>query len=88
LKAIPRSALQPLNKIFGPNTFTKFGDKQGKIVLAQILPYVMGGAIGGGYGFATAWPLIGASRRAFGPPKTAFDADDAGTGAYGDAREE
>lgn len=73
LKRIPGDALKPLNNVFGNNFFTKVGDKQGIVVLAVVLPYVFGAAIGGGYSFVTTWSLIGASKLAFGKPKPEFD---------------
>lgn len=72
LKAIPGSALKPFNDVLGRHFITKSGDKQGVIVLAKVLPYVMGAVIGGGYSFATAWSVILATRLAFGPPQPAF----------------
>ncbi len=75
LKHIPALALKPLNNMFGDNFFTKVGDKQGIVVLAKVLPYAFGAALGGGYSFVTTSSVIGATRLAFGPPKAAFDDD-------------
>ncbi len=75
LKRIPGDALRPLNNVFGNNFFTKAGDKQGIVVLAVVLPYIFGAALGGGYSFVTTWSLIATSKLAFGEPKPEFDDD-------------
>lgn len=75
LKTIPGSALKPFNDVLGHHFITKTGDKAGIIVLAKVVPYVYGAAIGGGYSFATTWSIIGASKLAFGKPKPVFEDD-------------
>jgi hypothetical protein len=82
LDAIPGKALKPLNLVMGPNFFTKSGNT-GVVVLAHVLPYAMGGAIGFGYSFAATLPVIATTRAAFGPPKLAFS--DYAAGTAGDA---
>lgn len=76
MNAIPGSALKPINNVLGENFVTKYGDKEGIIVLAKVIPYAMGAAIGGGYSFVTTYAIIRASRLAFGKPKPAFDLED------------
>jgi hypothetical protein len=83
LKAIPGSALKPINALVHQNFITKSGPT-GTIVLDTVLPYVLGAAIGAGYSFATTSSVIAASRLAFGPPKPAFDDEVLEEGAAAD----
>lgn len=72
LKAIHGSALKPINDLVHSRFITLTGPT-GTIVLANVLPYALGAAIGASYSFATTSAVIGATRLAFGPPKAEFD---------------
>lgn len=73
LNAIPGSSVRQLNKYIGVNFVTKFGTKQGIIVLGKVVPFGFGALIGGGANFMVARTIIGASRRAFGEPGAGFE---------------
>ena len=63
---VPASTLKPINKVLGRNFVTKYGTKQGIIVLGQVVPFGFGAGIGGGLSALLAWGAIRAARRAFG----------------------
>lgn len=65
---VPVETLREINKILGRNFFTKYGTKQGIIVLGRVAPFGIGAVIGGGANAALAALTVKASRRAFGPP--------------------
>ena len=45
---VPTSTLKQINKVLGTNFVTKYGTKQGIIVLGRVVPFGIGAAIGGG----------------------------------------
>lgn len=65
---VPASTLTQINKVLGKNFVTKYGTKQGIIVLGRVVPFGIGAVIGGGANLVLAETAIRASRRAFGPP--------------------
>lgn len=65
---VPLETLRQINKILGKNFITKYGTKQGIIVLGRVAPFGIGALIGGGANAAMATLAVKASRRAFGPP--------------------
>lgn len=69
---VPVSTLRQINAILGRHFVTKFGTKQGIIVLGRVAPFGIGAAIGGGANAALAALAVRASRRAFGPPPTSW----------------
>ena len=69
---VPAETLRQINKVLGRNFVTKYGTKQGIIVLGQIAPLGIGAVIGGGVSAAMAAVTVKASRRAFGPPPTSW----------------
>ncbi|MEU8347496.1 hypothetical protein AB0C74_37840 [Spirillospora sp. NPDC048832] len=69
---VPVETLRQINKILGKNFITKFGTKQGIIVLGRVAPFGIGAVIGGGANAAMASLTVRASRRAFGPPPPAW----------------
>ncbi|MCC9704607.1 hypothetical protein E4N62_04665 [Streptomyces sp. MNU76] len=64
---VPVETLRQINKILGPHFITKYGTKQGIIVLSRVAPFGIGAVIGGGANAALAALAVRASRRAFGP---------------------
>lgn len=64
---MPLETLRQINKVLGPNFVTKYGTKQGIIVLGRIAPLGIGAVIGGGANAALAALAVRAGRRAFGP---------------------
>ncbi|MEV4481693.1 hypothetical protein [Micromonospora coxensis] len=69
---VPIETLRQINKILGKNFITKYGTKQGIIVLGRVAPFGIGAVIGGGANAAMAALAVKASRRAFGPPPTSW----------------
>lgn len=67
VNGIPASQLKAINKVLGHNFVTKYGTKQGVIVLGRTVPFGIGMAIGGGANALASHGVIRASHRAFGP---------------------
>lgn len=68
VSAIPMSTINRINKVLGPRFITKYGTRQGVLVLGRELPFGIGAVIGGGGNFALAKMAIAGAERAFGPP--------------------
>ncbi|TDB88189.1 hypothetical protein E1264_12320 [Actinomadura sp. KC216] len=64
---VPVETLRQINKVLGKNFITKYGTKQGIIVLGKVAPFGIGAVIGGGANAALASLTVRAGRRAFGP---------------------
>ena len=64
---VPMTTLKQINKVLGKNVITKYGTKQGIIVLGQVAPFAIGAVIGGGANATVATLAVRAARRAFGP---------------------
>lgn len=69
---VPVETLRQINKILGQNFITKYGTKQGIIVLGRVVPFGIGAVIGGGANAALAALSVRAGRRAFGPPSPSW----------------
>ncbi|MGC5377502.1 hypothetical protein ACPXB1_03360 [Micromonospora sp. DT68] len=69
---VPAQTLRQINKILGKNFVTRYGTRQGVIVLGRAAPFGIGAVIGGGANAALATLAVRASRRAFGPPPTSW----------------
>ncbi|WP_421677341.1 hypothetical protein [Streptomyces sp. LaBMicrA B280] len=70
---VPVETLRQINKILGKNFVTKYGTKQGIIVLGRVAPFGIGAVIGGSANAAIATLAVRASRRAFGPAPMSWD---------------
>ncbi|PWJ26222.1 hypothetical protein ATK17_2369 [Branchiibius hedensis] len=71
VQAIPMSSIKQVNKVLGHNFVTKYGTKQGVLVLGKQVPFGVGAAIGGVGNAAFARFTIRSAKRAFGPaPET------------------
>ncbi|MER7038510.1 hypothetical protein [Streptomyces microflavus] len=70
---VPVETLRQINKVLGKNFVTKYGTKQGIIVLGRVAPFGIGAMIGGGANAAIGALAVRAARRAFGPPPTSWD---------------
>lgn len=64
---VPAAQLKQINKVLGPHFITKYGTKQGIIVLGKVVPFGVGAAIGGTANLVFAEMAVRASQRAFGP---------------------
>lgn len=65
---IPNSTIKAVNKLLGPRFITKYGTKQGILVLGKQIPMFIGvgvGAVGNG---AFGWFVIRSARKILGPP--------------------
>ncbi|MEU6963007.1 hypothetical protein [Streptomyces chrestomyceticus] len=71
---VPVETLRQINKILGKNFVTKYGTKQGIIVLGRVAPFGIGAVIGGGANATLAALTVRTARRAFGPPPTSWPA--------------
>lgn len=65
---IPMTAIRAMNKILGRNFITKYGTKQGVLVLGRELPFGLGAAIGAGGNAVVGYLTIRTARAVFGPP--------------------
>jgi hypothetical protein len=64
--AIPMESIRAVNKVLGHNFVTKYGTRQGILVLGKQVPFGIGGVIGGGGNAVFARVTIKAAKRAFG----------------------
>ncbi len=70
VKSIPMKAINQANKILGPRFITKWGTKQGILVLGKQLPLAMGAAIGGVGNGAFGYGIIRSCKKTLGPAPT------------------
>lgn len=75
VRAVPPDALKAINKVLGKNFVTKYGTKQGILVLGKAVPFGFGAIIGAGGNAAFARFTVRSARRAFGPAPDEFPAD-------------
>jgi hypothetical protein len=77
VKIIPMETVLAINKVLGRNFVTKYGTKQGIVVLGEIMPFGVGALIGGAANGVFGQLVISASNRAFGsPPDTWLNPND------------
>lgn len=91
--AIPMSTITKINKVLGRWFITKYGTKQGIIVIGRLAPFGIGAGIGGAGNALFGRTVIASARRAFGPPGDWFDSthedtESAHEDAHGDTEEE
>lgn len=67
VSSVPMSTIKSINKVLGPRFVTKYGTKQGVLVLGRELPVGIGAGIGVVGNAALGGLNISAARRAFGP---------------------
>jgi hypothetical protein len=65
---IPAESIRQINRFLGPNFVTRYGTRQGILVLGKQVPFGIGGAIGGAGNAVFAQATIRSAKRAFGPP--------------------
>lgn len=78
---MPITTLRRINGILGRHFVTKYGTKQGIIVLGRMAPFGIGALIGGGANAALAALAVRAGRRAFGPAPAAWPEPTEGAGS-------
>lgn len=69
---VPAEKTRRINDVLGKNFVTKYGNKQGIVVLGEVAPYGVGAAIGASLSTGIAALTVGAARRAFGPAPASF----------------
>lgn len=72
VKGIPNSAIKRANKVLGPRFITKWGTKQGVLVLGKQAPLMIGAALGGGGNGLLGWFVVRSARKILGPPPEAW----------------
>jgi hypothetical protein len=72
VKAIPYEKVLAINKFLGKNFVTKYGTKQGIIVLGRVIPLGIGAVIGAAANGLISQGIISASDQAFGPPERSW----------------
>lgn len=67
IDGIPTASLKRVNDVLGRNFVTKWGTREGIIVLGRVIPFGIGAAIGGGANALMGQGTVKATQRAFGP---------------------
>lgn len=75
VRSIPSTKIHAVNKILGRHFVTKYGTKQGIVVLGKVVPFGIGALIGGTANGVFSQGIVSASNRAFGPASQAWDPD-------------
>jgi len=73
VRSIPYEKILAANKVLGKNFVTKYGTKQGILVLGRVIPFGIGAAIGGTANAIFSQGMITASNRAFGAPLESWE---------------
>jgi hypothetical protein len=73
VRGIPMAKIHTVNKVLGRHFVTKYGTKQGIVVLGRVIPYGIGAVIGGTANAIFSQGIITASNRAFGAPAQSWE---------------
>jgi hypothetical protein len=73
---IPAAKIKSVNKVLGRWFVTKYGTKQGILVIGRLAPFGIGAGIGGAGNALFGRTVITGARRAFGPAPTDFTTGD------------
>ena len=73
VQSIPMSAINKANSILGPRFVTKYGTKQGVLVLGKQIPLFIGVGIGAAGNHLFGWFVIKAAGKILGPPPESWD---------------
>ncbi|PBC94769.1 hypothetical protein BX281_2692 [Streptomyces sp. Ag82_O1-15] len=73
VSAIPMSAINKANNVLGPRFITKYGTKQGVLVLSKQVPLGIGAALGAGGNHVFGRLTIKSARTIFGEPPSSWD---------------
>ena len=74
IKGIPQAKIYAVNKVLGRHFVTKYGTKQGIVVLGRVIPFGIGAVIGGAANAAFSQGIIKAADKAFGPAQESWEA--------------
>ena len=66
-QSVSMDVVRRVNRVLGKNFVTKYGTKQGVLVLGKVMPFGIGAVIGAGGNAAMARLVIRTTRSAFGP---------------------
>lgn len=72
--AVPLAAINAANKVLGPRFVTRYGTRQGVLVLGKQLPMTIGVAIGAGGNHIFGRLTVAAARKILGPPPAEWSA--------------
>ena len=87
VNSIPMSAISKANKVLGPRFITKYGTKQGVLVLGKQMPMLIGVGIGAAGNGTFGWFVIRSARRILGPPPEEWPSStDASVGSASEER--
>lgn len=87
VNSIPMSAISKANKVLGPRFITKYGTKQGVLVLGKQMPMLIGVGIGAAGNGTFGWFVIRSARRILGPPPEEWPSStDASAGSASEER--
>ncbi|MFF5857741.1 hypothetical protein ACFY8B_19240 [Streptomyces sp. NPDC012751] len=75
VKAVPMTAINRANKVLGPRFITKYGTRQGVLVLSKQVPLGIGAALGAGGHHVLGRLTIKSARALFGQPPSSWDGD-------------
>jgi hypothetical protein len=75
VESIPMSAINRANKVLGPRFITKYGTKQGVLVLGKQVPLGIGAVLGGGGNHIFARFTVKSAHKIFGPPPSSWPKD-------------
>ena len=70
--AVPLETVRQINKGLGRNFVTRYGTRQGIVVLGKVMPFGVGAGLGAGANGLLATGVIRTTRVAFGPPPSGF----------------
>lgn len=76
VKAIPMSAIHKVNRVLGPRFVTKYGTKQGVLVLSKQLPLGIGMGLGAGGNHVVGRGIITSARKIFDEAPTDWPTED------------
>lgn len=72
VEKVPMQAVNAANKVLGPRFITKYGTKQGVLVLATEIPFGIGVIVGGGGNATFAWLTTRTAKKIFGAAPKAW----------------
>lgn len=67
VEAVPIESIRGVNRVLGRTFVTRYGTKQGILVIGRVIPFGIGALIGGGGNYILGGGVVRATRRAFGP---------------------
>lgn len=73
VNAIPMSAVNKANKVLGPRFITKYGTKQGVLVLSKQIPFGLGIGVGAFANHMIGRGIVGTARKVFGSAPEFFE---------------